>query len=591
MTAIGFHELVLLLGLFIAIDSSEVYPPEVSKTFVENALARQTFTQELPADTVAVFMTANFGVCKSKKGVVIPLSEAVAFAKDVVGKRAQAAAEAKGQEMVDTAHAIYRSVIRMFHGQLGVALLNLPEDRRRPDFIVRADIDEMEMTFVGLLKKIAAALPTPPPGLLPREEEGYLNFADKLYVRIEDKKLYAANSRAVIEKFLSGAWKGNPLSNSPLYRAAGKRVEFDQEQFLFVNVERIWQELTARREPVRGEINMVFGGLLSNVRVIASSARLSSRGASKRTAVLFKDLTTGVAKILARPNAPSEAATFVPADYSLLLRVNTGSPVGLLRDVMGLHEDVARELGAGLERVEQNLGVSIEKDVLPALSGDFALAAKVPPMVGIPESLFIARIADVDKASAAVERIVEETGVIGFDEEYRGGKLRVLPLPLVSPAYVFVESHLLVGSSPEIVKKAIDARLSGKNLAASQGYRAALEGHPSESVATVYADTQAIFEGATSIGGGLAMRKGERKAREIIAPLIALLRRNAKGLTPVSCSIYREDNAILLRTNGPLFAAGPVPFLLPTLFVVRQVPVEAPPPVEAPEILEEITPR
>jgi len=285
---------------------------------------------------------------------------------------------------------------------------------------------------------------------------------------------------------------------------------------------------------------------------------------------MFKDLTKGIPQILARPNAPSVAATFVPPDYSLLVRAHTGPPGGLLRDIMALHEEVARGMQQAFPRIERELGFSVERDLLPALAGDFAVAAKMPAMVGIPESLAIVRIADHEKAAFAIKSVVEKGEGTPFEEEYKGAKLCVLPLPLVSLTYVFVEGHLLVGSSPDVVKAAIDARLSGKNLAASEVYRSALEGHPSESFVTIYADSQTIFDGLLNIGGGLAMWKGGREGRKIIVPLIALLRRNVKSLIPISCSIYQEGNAIIMRTNSRLFAAGPAPILLPSLILRRR---------------------
>jgi len=580
MMMVGMLE--LLLAFFIAIDTSEVYPPEVAEAFVENSLVGQTFTHQLPDTTAAVFMVGNFGVCKSKKGIVIPLSEAVRFAKEMVSKTGRPERAEERLEMVDVIHDISKSVLRMFHGEVGIALLHFPVGRRPPDLIVRADIDESEMSLMKLMEKIAAALPMDSSRFLPREEDGYFNFGDKLYVRIKDGRLYASNSRLIVEKFLSGAWKENPLSQSPLYREAGKKVEFDQEQFLFVNVEHIWEEFIAAHEPMPGEIKTLFAGLVSNMWAIASSTRLSNGNLDVRSAALFRDLTKGIPRILARPNARSQAATFVPPDYSLLVKVHTGSPAGLLRDVMALNEDVARGLRKALDEMDEKLGFSVEGDLLRALSGDFAVAAKIPPMIGLPESVAIIRIADHDKAASAIKSIFAVAGMapgttaaesIGFEEEYRGAKLQVVPLPLVALTYVFVEGHLLVGSSPEVVKAAIDAHLSGQNLAASEGYKSAFMGHPSESFVTSYADTETIFNGLLNIGGGLAMWKGRGEIRQFIVPLIALLRRNVKELTPISCSVYREDNAVVVRTNSRLFGAGPVPIALPWLFIARSVEV------------------
>jgi hypothetical protein len=264
----------LLLAFFIAIDTSEVYPPEVAGTFLENSLAGQTFTQQLPADTAAVFMTGNFGVCKSKKGIVIPLSELAAFAKEVASLTSRRANPSEALAMIDGIHDIARSFLRMFHGEVGIALLNFPIKNRPPDFIVRADIDESEMSFAELAKKIGGIFGGAPASFV-SEEDGYVVIGKKLYVQIRDKKLYASNSRLVIEQFLSGAWKANPLSQSPLYLEIGKKVQFDQEQFLFVNVERIWTEFLAAHGPAEGEMKTIVSSLFDDMRAVASSTRLS----------------------------------------------------------------------------------------------------------------------------------------------------------------------------------------------------------------------------------------------------------------------------------------------------------------------------
>jgi hypothetical protein len=579
MAVVGFSGLSLLLAFFIAIDTSEVYPPEVAQTFVENSLAGQTFTQQVPADTAVVFMTGNLGVCKSKKGIVIPLSELVAFAKEVLSGRGLQRNRSEDLAMLDGMHDVARSFLRMFHGEVGVALLNFPIGRRPPDFIVRADIDQSEMSFPDLAKKVGGIFGRAPASFV-SEEDGYLIIAKKLYARIEGKKLYVSNSRLTTEQFLSGVWKEKGLSESPLYREAGKRVQFDQEQFLFVNVERIWGEFLAAHDPMPGEMNTIASSLFGNMRAIASSTRLSDGSLDVRSAVLFKDLTKGIPRILARPNARSQAATFVPEDYSLLVRGHTGPPVGFLGDIMGLNANAARRTRSVLDRFGKKLGLNVEEDLLPALSGDFAVAAKVPPMVGLPESLAIVRISDHDKAASVIKSLLIPEGLQptatepitrGFSEEYRGAELRIVPLPLVSLTYVFVEGHLLVGSSPGVVKAAIDAHLSGKSLAESDGYKAAFKGHPSETFGTIYADSQAMFDGLLNIGGGLAMWKGPGAMKEVTAPLIALLRRNVKDLSPVSWTICRDGDAIVVRANSRLFGTGPIHILLPAFFHVRVV--------------------
>lgn len=579
MAVVGFSELSLLLAFFIAIETGEVYPPEVAKTFVENSLAGQTFTQQLPADTAAVFMTGNFGVCKSKRGIVIPLSELAAFAKEVASIANRRGNPPEATAMIDGIHATARSFLRMFHGEVGVALLNLPTRNRPPDFIVRADFDESEMTCRDLAKKIGSIVGNVPE-LFVTEEDGYIVVGGEVYFRIRNKKLYASNSRLVIEQFLSGAWKANPLSHSPLYMETGTKVQFDQEQFLFVNVARIWTELSEAHGPAERETKDIASSLFGNMRAVASSTRLSNGNLDVRSAVLFKDLTKNLPRILARPNARSEAATFVPPDYSLFVRAHSGSPVGLVKDIMGLNQEAARGMRRAIERFDERLGLSIENDLLPPLSGDFAVAAKVPPMIGLPESLAVIRISDHDKAASAIKTLLtpqsdesSETGPMNFEEEYKGAQLSIVPMPGVMLTYVFVEGHLLLGSSPEVVKAMIDARLSGQSLASSEGFESAFQDYPSESFVTVYADAEDLFNGLVNIGGGLALWRGGREAKQVVMPVMALLRRNAKDLLPVACTVWREDNAIVLRTNGRLFAAGGVPLVLPWFTFARRVEV------------------
>lgn len=579
MAVVGFSGLSLLLAFFIAIDTSEVYPPEVARTFVENSLVGETFTQQLPADTAAVFMTGNFGACKSKKGIVIPLSELAAFAKEAATMTGRRANPSEALTMIDGIRDVARSFLRMFHGEAGIALLNFPIKNRPPDFIVRADIDEAEMKFPDLVRKLGSILGAAPASFV-TDQDGYIVIGKKLYVQIRDKRLYASNSRLVIEQFLSGAWKANPLSQSPLYQEIGRKVQFDQEQFLFVNVERIWTEFLAARGPAEGEMKTIVSSLFENMRAVASSTRLSGGSLDVRSAVLFKDLTKGLPKILARPNARSEAATFVPPDYSLLVRAHTGSPTGFLKDIMALDEGLGWGIVRVLDRMEKEQGVSVERDLLPVLAGDFAVAAKVPPMIGLPESLAVIRIADHDKAASVIRTLLTPQGAeppttepMGFEEEYRGAQLSIVPMPAVMLTYVFVEGHLLLGSSPEVVKAAIDARLSGKNLASSDGLKAGFESHPSESFFSIYADAEDLFNGLLNIGGGLVLWRGGREEKRIVVPLMALLRRNAKDLSPVACTVWRQDNAIVLRTNSRLLAAGGVPLLLPWFTLARHVQV------------------
>ncbi len=126
----------------------------------------------------------------------------------------------------------------------------------------------------------------------------------------------------------------------------------------------------------------------------------------------------------------------------------------------------SEEVVAGLE---QNLGLSIEQDILPALGREFGWYwkdVKVGSVIPVPQVVVFLKTRNQSKVDQILRDLIGKQPLLRADtEEYEGENIRYFNVPMIEglePAYSFIDGYLLIASSRESIKEAFETR-SGKN--------------------------------------------------------------------------------------------------------------------------------
>lgn len=119
---------------------------------------------------------------------------------------------------------------------------------------------------------------------------------------------------------------------------------------------------------------------------------------------------------------------------------------------------------------ENNVGLDIEEDILSLLGREVAYAfwdVKVQGIVPIPGLLFTLKVTDTQKTLDVMKKLVESQKVFRLDvDNYLDYPIHYINVPLISdlePAYAVIDSYLLISPKREILKKAIDTKVTPTN--------------------------------------------------------------------------------------------------------------------------------
>jgi hypothetical protein len=192
--------------------------------------------------------------------------------------------------------------------------------------------------------------------------------------------------------------------------------------------------------------------------------------------------------------------------------------------------DVAAETNPEAEQqlgmAEGLLGVSLEEDVFPLLSGEGALYLRAG--APIPEVTLVTEIEDEEQALETLDRIVEFAG--GFEPRLRspgtveidGVEARELPLdPPVSLYYAAFDGLLVVTTSREGI---VALRQESDRLSDSEAFDDALDraGVPDETQGFGYLDLESIVPLVLAFQG-VAAEEIEPEAQAFFEPLQSLV--------------------------------------------------------------------
>ena len=195
-----------------------------------------------------------------------------------------------------------------------------------------------------------------------------------------------------------------------------------------------------------------------------------------------------------------------------------------------VREDLGRrlpELERQLARTEASLGISLERDVLPLLAGEGALALHRETLV--PSATLLLEVEDEERALGALDRLARRVSVLRPDAEgprrieVGGLEARELSLsPAVSLLYAAFEGRAVVTTARSGLEAVVE---DGSSFEDDEGFREAAEaaGMPDETTGFAYVDADAALELAEDVAAFSGGEGISPEARANLEPLERVL--------------------------------------------------------------------
>lgn len=305
---------------------------------------------------------------------------------------------------------------------------------------------------------------------------------------------------------------------------------------------------------------------LDRLESLALSADIDGSSLKMDLALTSAGEFTGVPAILLRANTETKAASFVPSDYSVFLRLNIAGADDAYREwqamVRRMTDDVSwKEYQDALAKLETERGFGLE-DILENLGDEIALAVKLPELPGIPPTLAFIAVKDEAKALDAISSLLTrvESAPQFFTASHGYTIYTTSLVPGVLLSYAVSNGYLVVGLSPSSVGSALAASSSGKSLVQEPNFASVATGLPRENLFLAYVDMQrAARFAANSIPVVSAVRSATYSISHMFTPSSKLDPNLTKG-TPSPGSVKliqklylqseRMGKAVVCITSG-----------------------------------------
>jgi hypothetical protein len=340
--------------------------------------------------------------------------------------------------------------------------------------------------------------------------------------------IIAADSRTKLDRFRRAASSGKPLAGDDAFKEAMDKLDEASAVRAYVAGAPVQQALDRALESDGARPSLTRG--LAAMESISASALVENGGVRAEAALA----TEPAAK--PKTYAPSLTDT-LPA--GALLYVSTANLADPARTIDELVARSNPTYETQKSRVETVLGLTLEGDIFPLISGEQAIA--VYPAKRIPKVVFVTKVPDEERAKRLVDRLLTlaRLGGLGVTAFSVGGTTVSDLTQPGSSVHGFVAvtgGKLIISSARDTLATLIQGQ--GRKLADDRLYREArAKAHPPEKVvAMVYGD----------LAQGLPFAFDLAEARGDIVPPEA--RQNTRPLK--EALLYATQDGNRLRVSG-----------------------------------------
>jgi type IV pilus assembly protein PilA len=266
--------------------------------------------------------------------------------------------------------------------------------------------------------------------------------------------------------------------------------------------------------------------------------------AISQTELSFSSPRRGPAAWLAK-SAPLTNMDFVSRKAIFAGTLTLASFPQLFDDLKEIQGNSSSSPFATVAAFEKMMNLSVKDDLLSYLSGEITVEVdSLAPATSIWKAIL--RVTDADRLQKTLSTLLTAGHIETEHSENRGVTYYAVKVPSGKTTnvigYAFVDGHLIIGSSPDVVAEVVRLHTSGETLGKDPKFLAALPaGNGLEASALFYQDPTAT-----------TMMSVQQAAPELAGFLQRFL---AKGPPSVVC-LYGDESAIREASKGGSFDIG-----------------------------------
>ncbi len=303
----------------------------------------------------------------------------------------------------------------------------------------------------------------------------YLYLNDLIVLALSDKPV-----KAVIDVSLKNKAS---ISEEEDYQKIKVRVQKSDENFMYANVTSFVSSLKGQLEPVdripgsdsSRQIEAVFKKF-SGFKALGYSF-IMDKIIEKNFVVMIdrQDLDPQLSAMYACNPVGKSIPEFVPAQILVYQWSNCNDFSFLWRQIKEEMSNMTEEDEKNalpmiiVNSIEESLNLDIEQDVIPSLGKQVGLYLSDIETSGLfpfPKLVAFLEVKDQAKVQKVMEALTNQQYILLQSEEYEGIPIKYVSVPIgmtVQPGYCFLDGSLLIASSRQLLKEAIDTQ-NGKGV-------------------------------------------------------------------------------------------------------------------------------
>jgi hypothetical protein len=333
-----------------------------------------------------------------------------------------------------------QDLMQYFTGQLALAWLERPDDRKPFALMFIADIDDEPVTSPKLLADIEKAMENYQPGkkqltyldqnivqyTLPRRPAQLLD--ESTFIAIVSGRLLVSDEQVLVEeliaKTLGQEVPGEPLTEDPDFTASRQHLEISDDaqiEYFFrpLGIARVIRAISGKQSKSNADILAVLKNQgFTAIKCVAGEVHLAQgdQDIAHRGFVLADLPLPGSAAVLDFPNqSVQEIPSFVNQRAASFLAMHWNAQTafwkvrGLVDELVG-NEGVFDEVIHGIKNDVNGPQIDIKDEVLPLLTNDiFAITDSQEGEVDVNSrrNLIAVKVNDYRKASMVLDRVMK----------------------------------------------------------------------------------------------------------------------------------------------------------------------------------------
>lgn len=367
--------------------------------------------------------------------------------------------------------------------------------------------------------------------------------SQKLEVLVRPDFVVAASNLATLRAFNARLDRSSrEFASTPFGQRVVKEYEGGVTVLAAADLQKILNQVPLDAKP---NANFQRSGF-ADVKYVVWDHKDVAGQTSSQTELSFNGPRHGAASWLAK-SGPLTNIDFVSPKAIAAGTSVFANPPQVFEDLKGLYSTSSSNPFPMVTSLEQVLNLSLKDDLLSYLAGEITVEVDsvTPPA---PVWKAILKVNDPGRLQQTLSTLLAAGHLAAQRSDDAGVTYYTVPIPsgktTLEIGYAFVDGHLIVGSSHEVVADAVRLHVSGGSLGKSQRFLASLPpGHSLEASALLYQDPAAVTS--------LSMRQ--------IAPELAeSLARFSRGASPAVVCLYGDQATIREASRGGAFDVGAV---------------------------------